>query len=529
MADVKISDLTALTDPADDDEMVIVDTSVTTTKKIAFDDLAGKVLLRSGLGPYGVEWDDDDSSPTLTRLGTLAGFAAGSSPGDTNLPIQAMMRRCVVNDDGEVVYYLDPDDSTLKEDGVTASVLDGTDGQVMVEIQKFAYRYTYDAVTNKHQRWVSPVLLPGFKWHWAFYKNGAWVDHRYFSAYEGVLYDVSESIYANGIRLETSVAKTTFAQAAGTITRTDETNPFTNLEAGDKIVVSGTTNNNGTFTVAAGGTGDQTITVDETLVDEANTNAVITHAADWANDKLCSVSGKVPIVYGTRDNFRDVAAKRGPGWRQQDFDLVDAVQTLYLTEYASFYSQSVIGNGLTDWESRTWSAYNDYNPINQTGLSNGDGNATANVSNGDGVVGSYMSYRGIENFFGHLWKWVDGFNINNNIPYVSNDDTDFADDTATGVGSTYERITDINGDEITLINANDYQKTLQQTERGFLPASGGGAANTYVTDYYSQGAGWRVAQLGGVAVRGTDAGCFCWVLDGVSGYLSRNISGWLSF
>ena len=525
MADIKISDLPVLTDPADDDEMVIVDTSTMTTKKVALDDLADKVVLRSRLEPYGVEWDDDEPSPTLTRLGSLASFAAGSSPGNAYLPIQAMMRRCVVNDNGKVVYYLHPNDSTLKEDGVTASVLNGTDGQVMVEIQKFAYRYTYDAVTHKHQQWISPILLSGFEWHPAFYKNGAWVDHRYFSAYEGVLYDVSESIYANGIRLEASAAKTTFDQAAKTITRTDETNPFTNLEAGNKIVISGTTSNNGTCTVAAGGTGDQTITVVEALVDEADTNAVITHNADWVNDKLCSASGKVAAVYGTRANFRAVAAKRGTGWRQQSFDLTSAIQLLYLIEYASFYSQSVIGKGLTDWAGATWNVYNNYNPINKTGLSNGDGNATANVSGGNGVVGSYMSYRGIENFFGHLWKWVDGFNINNNIPYVCNDDTNFADNT----DANYTRLTDINGDEITLINDNNYQKTLEQAKRGFLPASVGGTSSTYITDYYYQNLGWRIALLGGITKDGAFAGCFGWNLANTSGYLNRTVSGRLEF
>ena len=54
-------------------------------------------------------------------------------------PVHERMRRCVVADDGSVVYYLDPNDSNLKADG-TASDLTGTDGQVMVEIPKFYVR-----------------------------------------------------------------------------------------------------------------------------------------------------------------------------------------------------------------------------------------------------------------------------------------------------------------------------------------------------------------------------------------------------
>jgi len=50
------------------------------------------------------------------------------------------MRRCVVNTDisdpknpqYSVNYYLHPDNSDFKEDGITPAVLDGSDGQVMV-------------------------------------------------------------------------------------------------------------------------------------------------------------------------------------------------------------------------------------------------------------------------------------------------------------------------------------------------------------------------------------------------------------
>ena len=48
------------------------------------------------------------------------------------------MKRCLLLDDGTVNYYLDPNNSLLKEDG-TPAVLDGTDGQVMVESPRFYY------------------------------------------------------------------------------------------------------------------------------------------------------------------------------------------------------------------------------------------------------------------------------------------------------------------------------------------------------------------------------------------------------
>jgi len=64
---------------------------------------------------YGVAWNQ--TTDAYERTGALAAVACGSSPGNSSLPIQRMMRRCVVGDDGDVDYYLDPDDSTKKADG----------------------------------------------------------------------------------------------------------------------------------------------------------------------------------------------------------------------------------------------------------------------------------------------------------------------------------------------------------------------------------------------------------------------------
>lgn len=85
---------------------------------------------------YGVRHYYNNSSTALTRI--------GSSNLHVTLPVQSRMRRCVVADDGSVVYYLDSNDSTKKEDG-TVAVLDGTDGQVMVEIPEHYRRHTLGA------------------------------------------------------------------------------------------------------------------------------------------------------------------------------------------------------------------------------------------------------------------------------------------------------------------------------------------------------------------------------------------------
>ena len=144
-----------------------------------------------GAEPFcGLTWNE--STDAYERTGTLTSIATGSSAGNGLLSIQSRMRRCVMGNDGVIKYYLCATDSTKKADCLTASVLTGADGQVMVEIPKFYLRYSYAA--NVHSWDISPNPLPGFHLHPAFFKNGVPVDYRYMSAYEGVLYDDSASV-----------------------------------------------------------------------------------------------------------------------------------------------------------------------------------------------------------------------------------------------------------------------------------------------------------------------------------------------
>ena len=379
----------------------------------------------------GIEWNE--STDTYVRTGGLAGHPNSQTLPNSVLPIQAGMKRCVLSDAGVVQYYLDATDSTKKEDG-TASVLTGGDGQVMLEIPKFYYKYGYSGTTHAWE--ISLVDQIGFTVHPAFNKNGVEVANRYIGAYEGIAWDASASAYADG---------DSFAGASG--------------------------------------------------------------------DKLSSVSGFSPWTNDTRAQFRAWSSARGTGWRQQDYDLVSAVQLLYLVEYADWNSQAMIGVGRTE-RTGTW-VKDSY--IGVTGKSNIDGNGTNSL--GGDVNGSYMTYRGIENFFGNIWKWVDGINVNVNVPYVSNNDVDFADDTVTN----YTNL------GVTLAAANGYQKTLAQQSRGFLPASIGGASTTYIADYYYQAAGGRVVRLGGSAAYGAYAGVAAWAANAAASYVYVDIGGRLCF
>jgi len=545
----------------------------------------------------GLAWNENTDQ--YVRLGTLAGKALSATPGDQLMPVQSGMRGCVMQDNGVVNYYLFPADWTYKDD-LSAATLTGADGQVMVEIPKFYFKYAY---TNGWHIWkISKYPLTGFTVHPVFTPTGTENDYTYIGAYEGSLYNVASSIYANGLYQPahsagfTSATKTiaklagsalTIAVSAGgtgyavgnvltitggtlaatctvstvsagvvtAVTLTtkgyglttgvkattggagtgctinvsvleDMTNCYTNLAVGDKVVVSGTVSNNGTFTVAS--IGNTSFTVSEAVTDETYAlNCVIqTKVVTTATtgDKLCSVSGKVPVVYQTRASFRNISANRGSNWHQLGYDQVDAVELLGLIEYGTFYWQNIaeIGPGITNVGD--WPAYNNDNPFVPTGNGNVYGNYSADNAGAATCAGDKAKinkYRGIENFYGHIYKWVDGINVNNNRAYVASNYTTWADDTSTGY-------TDLGAD---IANANGYQEHLINSSRAILPSTvgGSGSGSARITDYYYQSTGWRVGSFGGFAGSSSGAGGFCWFLGYGSGTVYQYFGGRLSF
>lgn len=94
---------------------------------------------------YGIEFDTTVSSPSCTRI--------GSADLHKSLPIQSRMRGCLLDDDGNVVEYLDPLDWT-------GNVRDGSRGQVMVEIP-LHYRKCETDGTKRRVR-ISELPLPGY-------------------------------------------------------------------------------------------------------------------------------------------------------------------------------------------------------------------------------------------------------------------------------------------------------------------------------------------------------------------------------
>ncbi len=356
-------------------------------------------------GAYGVSWDE--STDTFTAVGSATSHIA--------LPIQSQMRRCLLNDAGQVTAYLDNNNSNYLETGNPAT-LTGAAGQVMVQVKKF-YRY-YSYVGTVHTWLISETPQAGFSVDPDFIKDGVEVEYRYYGAY-------------------------------------------------DANIVGG---------------------------------------------KIQSVSGAYPTTSQTRAQFRAAAAARGAGWRQLTFTQWSAVLLLALIEFKTFDFRhaSRMTAGRTGLSGGTW-ANGSYLAL--SGLSNALGNKTGGVSLGGtaGIPTDFMSYRGIENFFGHIWQFLDGFTVDmtaNNttspIPlYFTNNSTYFADSGNTGMA--------LLGNMPNLgTSANGYVSTLMSNlATGFIAASIGATSSTkarsYLWQYPDNGNNWRAPVVGGDAEHGTPA------------------------
>jgi len=377
--------------------------------------------------PYGVVWDDNQD--TYSRVGH-------SIPA-----IQRQMRRVVCNGNpmfgGTLYKYLNSENSSLFEDGSDAtSYVTGAAGgnyQVFVEIPKYYYK-AYK-VGSLNYNIISLTKFDGSKTRDMF-KTANWADsgdgsdeahevsYGYISAFEGVLYDDSESELVDG-------------------------------------------------------TGDND-----------NTDNIETGA-----DKILSVAGYKPYSGITRDESRLMIVNGAS--KQFDWHRYEVMVELHLVEFATHDSQSTIAGYTQNTSSPSYT-----NDVLHTGLTLSLGNNSGSISgsaqhtagggdgNFDGVVAN--SYRGIENFYGHLWQWVDAVNFTDHRPYTCAIVGAFEDDKFDG---DYLRTIDADGVEITQPSDNGYQSTLQSGSM-FIKSIGASSA-TKITDYYYQDSGNRVLRSGG--------------------------------
>jgi hypothetical protein len=218
-----------------------------------------------------------------------------------------------------------------------------------------------------------------------------------------------------------------------------------------------------------------------------------------------SASGVNNTTNMTRGTCRTACAGRGTNWHQLGYWEYNALQWLLFTEYQDMNSQKVLGNGAMDGS--TYQA--------ATGTSNARGNRCGHLYTSGGSANDYVSYRGVENFYGRAWQWVDGLNLNGTVPYVCGDPSKWADDTATGY-SALPAIPVGGGEYIRDIGAGV----------AFMPSSlVGGSATTFAGDVLYTGTGWRVANVGGLANLGSRVGALCSNFSFASSDAVTNLGG----
>ena len=411
----------------------------------------------------------DYTNNTFERLGAAVGFSKGAD--FDAFPMFGGRKRCNVADDGTIVaYYGDADYAE-----------DGSMGQVMVYQPKFYYM-TVPVIYEKQETglgyhlrkanyYVSSIPHVGFLLHPAFFdENGNEVDYILLSAFEGSIYD------ANG---------------------------------------------------GADGTGAYL------LLDE--------QVADFSSDKFCSIAGAKPASgltqNLTRPNVEQLAKNRGVGWHSDNIKAASANQYLMVVEMAMLNMQTAIGQGIVSITDN--SSYNCSSLTGSTSaLGNASGQATETINEIGGTQTAYttsgklaVTYRGMENPWGNLWKFVYGINIwgdgtmNGGQPFICSD-FNFAESKRT---DNYE------GAGFCLCNANGYVKAFGYSQKYdwlFLPSEIGGTSSLPVGDYAYVTAnlnGYRIALLGGDWNDGGIAGAFYWYVAYGVGNRYRIIGGRLVY
>lgn len=401
----------------------------------------------------------DFANKTFKRLGGAEGKTKGT---DFDVfPMFGGRKRCCVSNDGTILAYYG--DNGYSEDG--------SNGQVMVYQPKFYYRVVplrleKNSVSGlgyhirKANYYVTDKPQTGFKIHPVFIDgNGNEVNYVLFSAFEGSMYDVSTSTYVN-----------------------DGTNTDTTIGKGDL---------------------------------------------------LCSVSGVKPISGVkkplTKTNAETMAVNRGSGWHLETIKATMANTLLMVIEFGTLNSQTALGDGVVSITGDI-----SFNRSSLTGstaaLGNASGTASETVSEIGGTETTYnvngkvsVSYRGVENPWGNIWKHIQGINIWGNgtmaggQPYIADGLSDFSETTHTG---NYKAVGFTLPNASGYINAFGYGKT--EYDWLLLPSEIGGTSAlpvgdcTYTTPNLN---GYRIARFGSDCSYGVNGGASCWhCAHGVGAY-----------
>lgn len=247
------------------------------------------------------------------------------------------------------------------------------------------------------------------------------------------------------------------------------------------------------------------------------------NTAEW-DGTYRSLLGR-PVTNLTRDQFRQAARKRGSGWEMYTYNAHKILFWLFAVEYATLdsqkpfnaqkdangFAQGGLGPGPT--QMTDWTNFNNVNPLIPCGYTNEFGNGSGekayvvkNASGGTHATLMANRYRGIENPFGHIWKYTDGANIQVttgdaglSVLWTTDDPSNFSDTSYTG----YDKKGNI-------CRTNGYAKKMLLGEDGDIIAMEvGGSTSTYWCDNYYTNVSVNRMQLvlvGGRSDDGLNAG-----------------------
>lgn len=292
---------------------------------------------------YGIRRDKNIASPDWERIGKDMTLHA-------SLPVQSQLKRCIVNNDGEIVYYLHDDDSTKKADG-TDAVLDGTDGQYMRITPRHFQRF--DEIDGIQYAWISTDPFPG-----SF---------------------MMEEMYAS--------------PAEGTVHR--PTNTLSSVVSMDPDYRGG--NNNASLD----GDPNSQLGMPATAISRTNfVNYAENRGEAWTSGEYEWIRTEVwlrTIEYATNHHQRAIDTELTPeGYRQGG--LGDGPTTINSTEWLNFNGRyPIIPIGATL----------------ELGNHSGEIEYVLNDFPEEGEARSIMvnSYRGIQNPYGHIYEWMNGVNF----------------------------------------------------------------------------------------------------------------------
>ena len=395
---------------------------------------------------YGVEWDVTIADPTCTRIGNPLYHKS--------LPIQSQYKGCLVKN-GKVNYYLNPNDWSKKADG-TPSVLDGTDGDVMVHTPKFYGK----SGSNGNKRWVriSTVKV-----------DDSWVEvpEMFISAYRN-------TIYTDGDTTKIASVVSTDAKYRGGGRRSEY----------DQYLAT-----------------DQFKTDLGKPVSNISRATMRTYAAAAGQELLCYEFYKWIFYWNYVIEYANFNS-------QKEFN----------SELTSDgYHQGGLGPGLTTWDWIEQNSYNENYAITPCGYTNEFGNFSAvkaiQLQSPEKTLYANR-WRGFENPFGDIWINLEGIVIkrdadkaNSNV-YTTTDVSKYGDDYS---------LFDIAGVEI---DEDGSIKTFDLGSKAeIIPSSVYGSESTYKCDYHycdSDSVENRTLLVGGYANGGGVSGLGCFnSFDGV--------------